>query len=87
MCDNPDGDPTEVYTKIFEFPVLYSGYETTCEAWIAVKKSTGQRVILMGSEGLEYEVDESELIIKIHEYDVAKCYTNRALQILKEGYK
>ena len=67
--------------KIFEFEVLYSGWEGDNEGWV-MENPDGTRWIKMTSHGTEYEADPMELTLKAEEYMYAIKNTRKALELL-----
>jgi hypothetical protein len=67
--------------KLYEFPVLWAGWEMDNKGWIAEKD--GQRVIIMTSHGGEYVGTEAELAERMEQYRLALEATQRAVGMLK----
>lgn len=67
--------------KIFEFPVLYAGWELDCMGWI-VEDNKGKRSILLTNHGMEYTAEPEDLVTKINEYQSAINKTLEALALL-----
>lgn len=66
--------------KLFEFPVLWSGWEMDNKGWIAEKN--GKRVVVLTSHGSEYIATEAELAKRIKEYRTALGATKEAVRML-----
>lgn len=67
--------------KIFEFPVLYTGWECDGKGWI-VEGKNGKRRILLTSHGMEYFGSQDELGGLISEYQSAIDKTREVLALL-----
>ena len=53
--------PQSPYTKtLFEFPVMYSGWECDGKGWVKERKD-GKRVIVLTNHGSEYEANQQEV--------------------------
>ncbi|MBF0399027.1 MAG: hypothetical protein HQK78_19790 [Desulfobacterales bacterium] len=68
--------------KIYEFPVLYAGWELDYKGWIGIDEENNKHIILT-EDRHAYISDENELLDKIKEYQDAIDRTEKALQILK----
>lgn len=68
--------------EIFEFPVLWAGWDCDCVAWIMERKD-GSRYLKMTNHGEEYEAPISDLTWKIDEYETAISKTKQAINLLK----
>ena len=77
----PESKKTDLYDqKLFEFPVLWSGWEMDNKGWIAEKN--GKRVIVLTSHGREYIASEAELAKRLQDYRDALAATKQAIRML-----
>ena len=69
--------------KIYEFPVLWSGWELDDKGWVVLDDS-GNRVIVLTNHGAEYVASISELQEKIKRYKAAIEETEKAIAMVRE---
>ena len=67
--------------KIFEFTVLWEGWECDSVAWV-VEKSDGSRRLVMTNHGSPYEADPQELRDRIAEYQRVIAESEMALALI-----
>jgi hypothetical protein len=67
--------------KIYEFPVMWSGWELDDKGWIALDDS-GKPVIILTSHGAEYVASIDVLQEKIKRYKAVIEATEKALAMV-----
>lgn len=70
------------YTKLFEFEMLYSGWESDGKGWVC-EEPDGKRFLLLTNHGTPYVAPLSELTEKLEEYKRASEETQKAINMLK----
>lgn len=68
--------------KIYEFPVMWSGWELDNKGWVALDDN-GKRVIVLTNHGVEYIASNDELHEKIKSYTATIEATEKALEIVR----
>lgn len=82
MKDKPSSVPqANPLKKIFEFPVLWDGWECDSKAWVA-ERQDGSRCIIMTDHGGEYEANPKEVRDRIAEYQSVIAKSEKALEML-----
>lgn len=67
---------------IFEFPILWEGWECDSKAWV-MERTDGTRYLKMTSHGGEYTAQAEELDERLKEYRVVIEKTEEALRLLR----
>lgn len=67
--------------KIYEFPVLWSGWELDDKGWVALDDS-GKAVIILTNHGTEYIASTEEVQENIKRYSLAIEATERAIEMV-----
>lgn len=70
----------ETYPVIFQFDVLWSGWECDSDAWVV--ETDGGLALVMTNHGSKYFADTSELKERISSYENTIENTNKALGML-----
>jgi len=70
--------------KIFNFTVLWAGWECDSHGWVA-EKEDGTRVIILTNHGEEYEAEISELDQRILYYQETIEETRKAIELVNGG--
>ncbi len=68
-------------TKIYEFPVLWAGWEMDDKGWVALDDS-GKKLIVLSNHGDEYVASIDELHEKIKVYKATIEATEKALEMV-----
>jgi hypothetical protein len=63
--------------KIYEFPILWSGWELDAEGWVALDDN-GKMVIVLTNHGSEYVAAINDLPVKIRKYKTVIEATEKA---------
>lgn len=64
----PSSVPQAKYKRLFEFPVLWKGWEGDSNGWV-VERQDGTRVLLLTNHGREYEAKPDAVLERIAEYE------------------
>jgi hypothetical protein len=67
--------------KVFQFPVLWEGWEIDSKGWVA-EREDGTRALILTNHGSEYEADPEILEDRIAEYQRVIVETQKALSML-----
>lgn len=69
--------------KIYEFPVMWSGWELDDKGWVALDDS-GKKIIVLSNHGTEYVASIDDLHEKIRKYKTVIEATEKALVMVCE---
>ena len=67
--------------KLYEFPVLWSGWELDEKGWVALDNS-GQKVIILTNHGVEYVASIDDLQKHLLRYKEATEATKKAIKMV-----
>lgn len=69
--------------KLYEFPVLWSGWELDEKGWVALDNS-GQMVIILTNHGAEYVASIDDLQKHLLRYKEASEATEKAIKMMQQ---
>lgn len=67
--------------KLYEFPILWSGWELDEKGWVALDNS-GQKVIILTNHGAEYVASIDDLQKHLQRYKEATEATKKAIKMV-----
>lgn len=68
--------------KIYEFPVMWAGWELDDKGWVALDDN-GKKVIVLSNHGSEYIASIDELQEKIKRYKATIKVTEKAIEMVR----
>lgn len=68
--------------KLYEFPVMWQGWEPDDKGWVALDDN-GKMVIILTNHGIEYIASSDELHEKIKRYKATIEATEKALEMVR----
>lgn len=71
------------YKKLFPFPVLWQGWETDNNAWVA-ETPDKKKILVMQSHGTEIVAPVGTLEERIREYEAVLESSKKALDMLRQ---